>query len=273
MTLGLLFTLEARARRIIYRSRSKFFYLQQLKVKAPVETFAWTRVEVPIFALPDGQVLETEQPSQLVSELIEKRIHGDLFGFRQILAQCNYLHDQEAFNLYKDALLSRASDFKAEVLSFCRPILISPRLVKFALRHLNFLPDILQDFGEERRRLEVKLLEETMASVIDEAGLLALLQQCSINAPLSNGFPFIFHVIFHAHLPEYFLKLTLEQPNLDLYVGRAVEREDTLPALWSDLPLLTHAWLYNEQAHRMLQERIPITQTIPSAKQILQMLF
>ncbi len=249
------------------RARIKLNRWVEIRDQPPVKTVARPRDEETVTALPCGRILESDSPNEFVKKMMQKRAEKDLLNFRQILRSKPMLSQQEAFYLYKDALIANSAYFKTEILTVCQPIILPQKLVKFVMLHLHFLEDILNDFPEKRSDLEVMLLEEALASVIDEAGYQELIRVCNLNAPLSNGYPLIYHVIFNSHLPNYFFDRIFHHTQLDLNFKGCL---GNLPAEWSDWPLLMHAWIYNERAFAKLVERIPINEILPSITQTFQ---
>lgn len=241
------------ARAIIHaRMRHKLRSPQRLQASRPVGTIARLCIEPPVLASTDGHVIDPNPPSELVSELVMKRVEGDLGGYRAILSAQTVLSQQDAFHLYKDSLLAPAPAFKAEILSICRPILLSPKLAEFLLFNQRYLQEVFDDFSAEKGRLSGLLMERSLMSGADETSFLTLTRVCDVNAPLSNGFPAIYHAIYDTNLPEYFLEILLNHPDLDISVEA---QSGEVPALWSNRPLLIHAWIYNTHAFNVLSER------------------
>lgn len=273
LTFSLVIHVEASFSGSFYaRHRRVHRYRHIRRRSVPVKTTA--RYLDCIVANPDGQIVEPTPPqpqSDFISGLLRACSEDDFESFQAQFSEKELLSAHEAFILYRELLLSGCpSRFNLEVAKICRPVLPSPCLAGFLLRNLSFLPEVFDALFAEKDRMSGFLLDEALATSIDEESFAFLLRYCNVNALLPNGYPLIYHVIYHSNLPDYFLKLTLNHPYLDLSVKRG--GGGSVPALWRDLPLLLHAWIYNSRAFVLLAECLPAIEMIPTLSQVMSFL-
>lgn len=255
----------------MFRAKKRLIWRAQ-RQEPPTSTVARFIVqpESAIIATQEGRLITTnnESQSEPVSELFVAFEIGDLETFTLSLKSRVFISESEAFLLYRHILLTDAWFFEAALLQVCKPVLLSPILASFVLRNVHFLEHVNSVFLDAESFLWERLLlqELILHRDIPEADLRIILQFVNVNLPLLNGYPLIFHLIYYNTLPSYYLTTLLSVERLDLHPQPVI---GSIPAEWSNLPLLLHALVYNHEAFYLLQSKIAFQDILPSFDQLI----